>query len=570
MTLLFTPPPPVYSLATMRVLPIPDDSDSSPVLHFDDATIRARLPWPRMLDALDAALKSTVQAPLRANHAIEVPGEPAASLLLMPAWRVGQRIGVKLVTVFPGNRLRSERAVAAVYALFDARDGTPLALFDGEELTARRTAGASAYAADRLARADARLLVMVGAGRQARGLIEAHTSVRPIEEVALWSRTAQHAEAAAAAMAADGMPVRPCTDLEAAVRVADIVSCATLASAPIVLGAWLRPGTHLDLVGAFKAHMRETDDAAMQRADIIVVDNREAALAEGGDVVQAIASGAISAASIAAELRDFACGAHAGRQRDDQVTVFKSVGFALEDLAAAEDGLRCHGEPERIMTWSIVARDASGALGVAVASRFFAVGALCPHARSGVGALSTQALVNPCYGPRGLDLIESGMAPLDVLASLTDADDGRDHRQLHMVDGEGRVAAHTGAACIDWCGHLAGEGFSVAGNMLTGPHVLYATAAAFAAGSGSLSFAERLLAALDAGDAAGGDKRGKQAAALLIFTTEEYPALDLRVDDHIEPFIELRRLHDKGLERYQPFVACLPTHALRAGRPTAR
>jgi ornithine cyclodeaminase len=291
---------------------------------------------PRMLAALDAALKADIVAPLRTHHAIDVPGMPTASLLLMPAWRAGHRIGVKLVTVYPGNRDRNERAVAAVYALFDALDGRPLALFDGEELTARRTAGASAYAAARLARADARHLVMVGAGRLARGLIEAHRLVRPIDRVSLWSRTTAHAETAAAEMADAGLPVRARRDLEAAVREADIVSCATLATAPIVRGAWLAPGTHVDLVGAFKAHMRETDDAAMQRADLIVVDDRGAALAEGGDVVQAVRSGAITESKIVAELRDFARGAHPGRARNDQVTVFKSVGFALEDLAAAE------------------------------------------------------------------------------------------------------------------------------------------------------------------------------------------------------------------------------------------
>ncbi len=289
-----------------------------------------------MLAALDAMLRENVASPLRSNHPIEVPGEPTASLLLMPAWRIGRRIVVKIVTVFPGNRARGERAVAAVYALFDASNGTPLAMFDGEELTARRTAGASAYAANRLARADARHLVMVGAGRQARGLIEAHMSVRPIERVSLWSRTSAHAQAAASEMAADGLPVRACGDLEAAVRAADVVSAATLATAPLVMGAWLRPGVHLDLVGAFKSHMRETDDAAMARADLIVVDDRTAALAEGGDVVQAIRSGAISADKVAADLADLARGAHPGRTRDDQVTVFKSVGFALEDLAAAE------------------------------------------------------------------------------------------------------------------------------------------------------------------------------------------------------------------------------------------
>ena len=216
------------------------------------------------------------------------------------------------------------------------------------------------------------------------------------------------------------------------------------------------------------------------------------------------------------------------------------------------------------MTWSIVARDSNGALGVAVASRFFAVGALCPHARSGVGALATQALVNPHYGVRGLDLLASGASPEDVVDVLIGADDGRDHRQLHVIDARGRIAAYTGAACVDWCGHIAGDGFSVAGNMLAGAQVLDATVAAFTAASTG-SFAERLISALEAGDAAGGDKRGRQAAALLIFTTEEYPFLHLRVDDHDQPFVELRRLHDKSCERYQPFVACLPCHAHPAG-----
>ncbi len=311
--------------------------------YFDAATIRARLPWPRMLEALAAMLQADVAAPLRAHHAIEVPGETSASLLLMPAWRTGERIGVKLVTVFPGNRDRRERAVDAVYALFDARNGTALALFDGEEITARRTAGASAFAARHLARRDAAHLVMVGAGRQARGLIEAHRSVRPIVKVSLWSRTHGHAVAAARDMAGDGLPVSAVRDLEAAVRTADVVSCATLSTAPLVKGEWLAPGVHLDLVGAFAAHMRETDDEAMRRADVIVVDDRRAALAEGGDLVRAIEAGVLTEDSIAADLRDLARGAHRGRARDDEITVFKSVGFALEDLAAAEAVLDAEG-----------------------------------------------------------------------------------------------------------------------------------------------------------------------------------------------------------------------------------
>src|SRR6266508_361507 len=314
-------------------------------MQFLDAeTIRARLPWPVMLAALDEALLADVQAPLRASHVIEVPGKLAATLLMMPAWRNGRSIGVKLVTVFPGNADQGKRSVSAVYALFDALDGAPLALLDGEELTARRTAGASAYAASRLARRDARALVVLGAGRIGRALSDAQRSIRALDRISVWSRTTAHAEATAAECARAGIPAQPCADLEAVVARADIVSCATLSTAPLVLGRWLKPGVHLDLVGAFRKDMRETDAAALKRADIIAVDDRTAALAEGGDIVQAIASGAIDARSIAAELRDFARGAHPGRTHEDQITVFKSVGFALEDLAAAEAAVRAGTE----------------------------------------------------------------------------------------------------------------------------------------------------------------------------------------------------------------------------------
>ena len=183
------------------------------------------------------------------------------------------------------------------------------------------------------------------------------------------------------------------------------------------------------------------------------------------------------------------------------------------------------------MTWSIVARDADGAFGIAIASRFFAVGMLCPHVRSGVGAVATQALVNPTYGAKGLGLLEKGFYPSSAIQSLINEDEGQNHRHVHLIDAKGRVAAHTGSACIDWCGHLAGEGFSVAGNMLAGPGVIQETALAFQKNK-NLPFAERLIAALEAGEAAGGDKRGKQAAALRIHTTEDYPFLDIRVDDH--------------------------------------
>ena len=199
-----------------------------------------------------------------------------------------------------------------------------------------------------------------------------------------------------------------------------------------------------------------------------------------------------------------------------------------------------------------------------MASKFFAVGALCPFVQSGVGALATQALVNPLYGRRGLDLLAQGIAPAETLKSLVGPDAGRDQRQVHLVDTQGRVAAHTGTACVAWAGHASGEQFSVAGNMLAGPRVIEDTAAAYARGH-ALPFAERLMAALTAGEAAGGDKRGKQAAALLVCTTEDYPVLNLRVDDHEEPLLELRRLYDKSLERFQPFLACMASRSRPAG-----
>jgi uncharacterized Ntn-hydrolase superfamily protein len=217
-----------------------------------------------------------------------------------------------------------------------------------------------------------------------------------------------------------------------------------------------------------------------------------------------------------------------------------------------------------LMTWSIIARDASGAFGIAIASKFFAVGALCPHARSGVGAVCTQALVNPLYAAPALDGLALGLAPEHVIEELTAADEGRDQRQLHLIGADGKSAAYTGSCCIGWCGHVAGDGFSVAGNMLAGAQVIQETAAAYQARF-EMPFAERLMDALAAGDAAGGDKRGKQAAALLVYTTEDYCALDVRVDDHPEPVQELRRLYEKSLERFQPFVACLPSRRCPAG-----
>lgn len=212
------------------------------------------------------------------------------------------------------------------------------------------------------------------------------------------------------------------------------------------------------------------------------------------------------------------------------------------------------------MTWSIIARDKStGSFGIAVATKFFAVGARVPFIAAGIGAVATQALVNPFYGTNGLRLLREGMAADAVVKALIEADAGREHRQVHVMDASGRVSAHTGAQCVDWNGHIHGDGFSLAGNMLAGPHVLDDTAAAYL-GNEAAPFPRRLIAAMKAGEAAGGDKRGKQSAALLVYGEEEWSDLDLRVDDHIEPLAELDRLERISRERWMAFRRCLPNH----------
>jgi uncharacterized Ntn-hydrolase superfamily protein len=217
------------------------------------------------------------------------------------------------------------------------------------------------------------------------------------------------------------------------------------------------------------------------------------------------------------------------------------------------------------MTWSIIARDQdTGQFGIAVATRFFAVGALAPHVKSRTGAIATQALVNPFYGTEGLRLLEQGVSAPDVVSAVTAADTGRDHRQLHVMDAQGRIAAYTGTACIDWCGHIAGDTISVAGNMLVGASVVEDTAAAYA-GNAALPFPRRLIAAMRAGEAAGGDKRGRQSAALVICGDEEWPDLDLRVDDHPDPLAELERLESVSRERFVHFMRILPSRRNRAG-----
>ena len=217
------------------------------------------------------------------------------------------------------------------------------------------------------------------------------------------------------------------------------------------------------------------------------------------------------------------------------------------------------------MTWSIIARDdKTSRVGIIVATRFFAVGALVPHIKTGVGAVASQAFINPQYGPRGLALLAAGASAEETVRLLTAADEGHHNRQLHVMDGRGRFGAYTGASCIDWCAHEVRTTFSVAGNMLAGPGVLAETISTYER-EHALPFARRLIAAMNAGEAAGGDKRGKQSAALLIHDEEDFPLYDLRVDDHAEPLHELARLEAVARERWVHFRPFLPTRKNPAG-----
>jgi len=302
---------------------------------FDAAETADLLPWGTLVDALETGFRNGCEMPVRHHHPVQAPpGDPGAMLLLMPAWTVEGYLGVKVATVFPGNAARGLGAVQASYILSSAVTGQPLALIDGLELTLRRTAAASALAARYLARPDGRRLLVVGAGNLAPHLAGAHAAVNPTLEVEFWARRPEQALAASRSPLIDGLASGVAPDLERAVRRADIVSTATLATEPLVPGGWLRPGTHLDLVGGFTPAMREADDEAVRRATVFV-DTRAGALVEAGDLVQPIATGALAPEDVAGDLFELCRGQRCGRTDEREITLFKSVGAALEDLFAA-------------------------------------------------------------------------------------------------------------------------------------------------------------------------------------------------------------------------------------------
>ncbi|MEO9069258.1 MAG: ornithine cyclodeaminase family protein [Caldimonas sp.] len=300
---------------------------------FDAAATRDALPFERLIPALRAMFARGCQVPSRQVLEIAVPGGEAMVSLVMPAWIEGRYYGVKIVNIAPGNAARGLPGLHASYLLHDATTGVPIALVDGGELTARRTAAASALAASWLAPATARRLLVVGAGRVARLLPEAYSAVRPIEHVTVWARSVAAAEAFADELRSRGLSAEAATDLDAAVAAADIVACATLATVPLIHGSALRAGSHLDLIGSFTPAMREADDACFAGA-AIYVDTGDA-LTKSGDLIGPMQRGVFAAADVRGTLGALARGEATGRRSDSERTVFKSVGTALEDLAAA-------------------------------------------------------------------------------------------------------------------------------------------------------------------------------------------------------------------------------------------
>jgi ornithine cyclodeaminase/alanine dehydrogenase-like protein (mu-crystallin family) len=292
------------------------------------------LDYPALVAALNEAFRGDYVVPKRHHHEIS----PTATHLLMPAWtggapKPGAYLGTKLVNIFSQNAALGLPAVAGTYVLQSGETGIPLCVMDGTRLTVWRTAAVSALAASFLARKDACHLVMVGAGALAPCLIRAHCAVRPITRVTLWNRTRANSEKLAALLHDTGLVIDISDDLASAVAGADIVSAATLSQQPLIFGKWLKPGAHIDLVGAFNLNMREADDEALQRAQVFV--DTPAAKTEGGDVALGLASGAIPESHVLGDLFALTRGTHPGRQSDAEITLFKSVGTAISDLAAA-------------------------------------------------------------------------------------------------------------------------------------------------------------------------------------------------------------------------------------------
>ncbi|MFC5523883.1 ornithine cyclodeaminase family protein [Polaromonas jejuensis] len=306
-------------------------------IFVDAASVARHLPWPALLQALQQAFAATdLSTPTRAHHHMEGMGGSSTPVLLsMPAWSPRLGVGVKLVTVYPDNASLNLPSIHGLYVLMDGATGRPQAVLEAGELTARRTAAASALASRFLSRPDSSTLLMVGTGRLSQYLPLAHAEVRPIKRVLVWGRSLAKAQESADALRAQGVNALPVAGLQEACAEADIISCATLSKTSLLRGDWLRPGTHVDLVGAFTPQMREADDQVFQRAASVWCDTTAGALAEAGDLIQSLASGALDNGRIKGDLLRLCQAGQPVSRHDADITVFKSVGAALEDLAAA-------------------------------------------------------------------------------------------------------------------------------------------------------------------------------------------------------------------------------------------
>lgn len=303
--------------------------------HFDAAATRAALGFDTLVPALREAFAAQVQVPPRHVHGISQQGQAQGTVLIMPAWSDAGYLGIKTINIFPGNSAQGLPGLHATYVLYDARTGVPLAMMDGNEITAHRTAAAAALGASFLAREDARRLLVLGTGRVARLLPAAMRSVRPgLAQVRVWNHRPEGAQALAAQWRAQGLDAQAVTDLESAVREADLVSCATLATQPLVRGDWLAPGAHLDLIGSFTPEMREADPACFGPDRRVFVDTDEAPT-KAGDLLDALAVGQLHRHALQGNLHQLCRGERRGRRNAAERTVFKAVGSALEDLAAA-------------------------------------------------------------------------------------------------------------------------------------------------------------------------------------------------------------------------------------------
>ncbi|MEM6379334.1 MAG: ornithine cyclodeaminase family protein [Bacteroidota bacterium] len=302
-----------------------------------EADVQNILAFPDLISALRVAFQENYVVPMRHHHDFDNPSASKAStLLLMPAWQEGEFLGVKIVTVSPDNHLLKMPAIHGTYLLFNAANGQPILQTDARRLTSKRTAAASALAADYLAKSNSKSLLMVGTGALAPQLIEAHAQVRPLEKVFVWGRNPAKAQLVIDQLTSmDQLSFEVVTDLEVIVPEVDIISMATLSPEPLIKGEWLKPGQHVDLVGSYKPNMREADDRVIQKAKIYV-DTLEGAPKESGDLAIPLKNGLIQLSDIQGDLFDLCRGKIPGRQSTAEITLFKSVGHALEDLAAAK------------------------------------------------------------------------------------------------------------------------------------------------------------------------------------------------------------------------------------------